>query len=62
MRQMGMDSVRHHYQRLRETPFSSDTKFMSVTVTTRDKPGPEVIFVKGATEKILTQCSRWAER
>ena len=56
--QMGIDSLRHYYKRLHETPFSSDTKIMSVKVTPKEKPGPEVFFVKGAVEKVIKNCKR----
>ena len=56
---MGMDSVRHRYKRLHEMPFSSDNKYMTVTVTARDKPQVELTFVKGAVERVLKMCNKY---
>ena len=55
---MGMDSVRHRYKRLHETPFSSENKYMTVTATARDKPNVELVFVKGAVERVLAMCKK----
>ena len=41
-------------KRLAETPFSSETKMMSVTV---EKAGKEIEIIKGAPEKILPLCA-----
>ncbi|VDK55229.1 unnamed protein product [Cylicostephanus goldi] len=52
----GLEGCRQHYKRVREMPFSSDTKYMSVQC---DQNGQTVFFVKGALDRILQLCDSY---
>lgn len=52
----GEDDIRESLHRSRETPFSSDRKWMGV-VTQSD--GSEVAYIKGALEKVVQRCDTY---
>lgn len=54
----GLDDLRGTKERIYELPFSSARKYMAVSVHSGDMNKPET-FVKGATEKVLTLCTRY---
>ncbi len=47
------------YERIDETPFSSDTKWMS---TTHEIDGEKVEFIKGAPEVVVNQCEESVQK
>ncbi|CAB3407703.1 unnamed protein product [Caenorhabditis bovis] len=51
-----LESCRNLYKRLREMPFSSDTKWMGVQC---DQNGASVYFIKGAVDRVLDQCQTY---
>lgn len=60
----GMFATREQYNRLHETPFSSDTKMMAVRCCPKygeQTASKEEYFVKGAIEKILPQCVQFVD-
>ncbi|KHJ94113.1 calcium-transporting P-type ATPase, PMR1-type [Oesophagostomum dentatum] len=52
----GLEGCRQHYKRVREIPFSSETKWMSVQC---DQNGQSVFFVKGALDRVLQLCDSY---
>ncbi|VDO75211.1 unnamed protein product [Heligmosomoides polygyrus] len=52
----GLDGCRQHYKRLREIPFTSESKWMSVQC---DQNGQLVFFVKGALDRVLQLCDSY---
>ncbi|XP_041377017.1 calcium-transporting ATPase type 2C member 1-like [Gigantopelta aegis] len=57
---MHMGNVREQYTRLQEMPFNSDNKYMVVKcVLTYSQNKEELLFLKGALEHILRQCSKY---
>lgn len=54
----GLEDIRGTKERLYELPFSSARKYMAVSVHSGDMDKAET-FVKGATEKVLTLCTRY---
>ncbi|UMM15000.1 hypothetical protein L5515_002600 [Caenorhabditis briggsae] len=52
-----LEGVRGQYKRLREMPFSSDTKWMGVQCA--DAQGQTVYFIKGALDRVLDQCGTY---
>lgn len=64
----GMHACSSNYHRIKEFPFSSDTKTMTVKCVSRADHratdhcgggnGNDVFFSKGAVERILQRCSR----
>lgn len=52
-----LEGVRAGYKRLREMPFSSDTKWMGVQCA--DPQGQQVYFIKGALDRVLDQCGTY---
>lgn len=57
----GMYNVADRYVRLQEYPFSSEQKMMAVKCVPKyDENKQDVFFVKGALEKILPKCTRYA--
>ncbi|KJH45740.1 calcium-transporting P-type ATPase, PMR1-type [Dictyocaulus viviparus] len=52
----GLESCRQHYKRLREVPFTSESKWMSVQC---EQNGKVVFFVKGALDRILQLCDSY---
>lgn len=54
----GMDDVRNTKERFYELPFSSSKKYMAVYIHSGDLSKAEAM-AKGATEKILTVCSKY---
>lgn len=52
-----LEGVRTQYKRLREMPFSSDTKWMGVQCA--DTQGQTVYFIKGALDRVLDQCGTY---
>ncbi|ELZ84903.1 cation-transporting ATPase [Haloferax gibbonsii ATCC 33959] len=55
----GLDGSRDPDERLREVPFTSERKRMSVVVDAFDAPGDgPVALVKGAPEEIVARCDR----
>ncbi|CAB05000.2 Calcium-transporting ATPase [Caenorhabditis elegans] len=52
-----LEGVRSEYKRLREMPFSSDTKWMGVQCA--DAHGQNVYFIKGALDRVLDQCGTY---
>ncbi|CAJ0592843.1 unnamed protein product [Cylicocyclus nassatus] len=52
----GLEGCRQHYKRVREIPFSSDTKYMSVQC---EQNGQTIFFVKGALDRILQLCDSY---
>lgn len=60
---IGMASCRHHYNRMQEWPFNSETKYMVVKCHLKSSnPDPEVIpeeiyFIKGALERVINNCT-----
>lgn len=50
-----IDDIKSRARRLRETPFESETKRMSVTVST---PSGELTYTKGAPDVIIRECRR----
>ena len=59
---MNLESLRHHYTRVQEWPFNSDTKTMTVKCSLRYNSEETLFFMKGALEKILPQCSKYFYR
>lgn len=58
----GMYNVNDRYIRLQEYPFSSEQKIMAVKCIPKyDNDKQEVFFVKGAMEKILPKCTKFAQ-
>ncbi|KAI8978367.1 PMR1-type calcium-transporting P-type ATPase [Pilobolus umbonatus] len=56
----GMQDERIHYDRLSETPFNSENKFMSVVCREKDDHVSNgCIYLKGATEVIIDQCTTY---
>ncbi|KAF2477801.1 calcium-transporting P [Lindgomyces ingoldianus] len=60
----GEDDVRERIGARRyETPFSSERKWMGVVINgssgTELTPGPDVVYIKGALEKILDRCDTY---
>jgi Ca2+-transporting ATPase len=56
----GMTDERIHYDRLQETPFDSDTKYMSVVCREKDDTTSNgTIYMKGATEVIMDKCTTY---
>ncbi|KAI4472066.1 calcium-transporting atpase [Holotrichia oblita] len=57
----GMYNLNDRYIRLQEYPFSSEQKIMAVKCIPKyDNDKQEVFFVKGAMEKILPKCTKFA--
>ncbi|XP_026463136.1 calcium-transporting ATPase type 2C member 1-like [Ctenocephalides felis] len=57
----GMYAVSDSYIRIQEYPFSSEQKIMAVRVVQKYSDNKqELFFVKGALEKILPQCTKFA--
>lgn len=54
----GLEDLRGTKERIYELPFSSARKYMAVSVHSGDMNKSET-FVKGATEKVLTLCTRY---
>lgn len=52
-----LEGVRTQYKRLREMPFSSETKWMGVQCA--DTQGQTVYFIKGALDRVLDQCGTY---
>uniref|UniRef100_A0A8R1E2V4 P-type Ca(2+) transporter n=2 Tax=Caenorhabditis japonica TaxID=281687 RepID=A0A8R1E2V4_CAEJA len=52
-----LENVRHQYKRLREMPFTSDTKWMGVQCS--DANEQTVYFIKGALDRVLDQCGTY---
>ncbi|VDM58041.1 unnamed protein product [Angiostrongylus costaricensis] len=52
----GLEGCRQDYRRLREVPFTSESKWMSVQC---EKNGKAVLFVKGALDRILPLCDSY---
>ncbi|KAG6117062.1 hypothetical protein E4U13_001396 [Claviceps humidiphila] len=48
--------------RATETPFSSDRKWMGVTIGSDTKGDKEYAYMKGAVEKVLTACSTYLDK
>ncbi|CAO3699865.1 unnamed protein product [Rhizopus microsporus] len=56
----GMKDERTLYERIAETPFTSDTKYMSVTCREKDNSfARNYIYVKGATEVVVDKCTTY---
>uniref|UniRef100_A0A0N5AVB4 Calcium-transporting ATPase n=1 Tax=Syphacia muris TaxID=451379 RepID=A0A0N5AVB4_9BILA len=52
-----IDERRFAYRRLKEIPFTSDSKWMAVQCETRDLPGASSeFFLKGAVDRVLEKC------
>uniref|UniRef100_A0ABD2VWK5 Calcium-transporting ATPase n=1 Tax=Trichogramma kaykai TaxID=54128 RepID=A0ABD2VWK5_9HYME len=57
----GMYGLAERYIRLQEYPFSSEQKMMVVKCVSKNFDNPtEIFFVKGALEKVLTQCTKYS--
>ncbi|XP_014216701.1 calcium-transporting ATPase type 2C member 1-like [Copidosoma floridanum] len=57
----GMYAISDKYIRLQEYPFSSEQKMMAVKCVAKySEYKQEVYFVKGALEKVLPQCTKYA--
>ncbi|XP_070575589.1 calcium-transporting ATPase type 2C member 1-like isoform X2 [Ptychodera flava] len=57
---MDMQGVRDQYLRTMEIPFSSETKWMAVKCKTVNHPSDEELyFMKGALERVLSQCKTY---
>ncbi|KAI5949568.1 PMR1 [Candida jiufengensis] len=54
----GLEDIRGQRERIYEMPFSSNRKYMAVCVHTGDMEKSET-FAKGATEKVLSHCTRY---
>ncbi|KAF1771594.1 hypothetical protein GCK72_003421 [Caenorhabditis remanei] len=52
-----LEGIRAQYKRLREMPFTSDTKWMGVQCA--DAQGQNVYFIKGALDRVLDQCGTY---
>lgn len=52
----GLEGCRQDYRRLREVPFTSESKWMSVQC---EKNGKTVFFVKGALDRVLPLCDSY---
>ncbi|CAD6184355.1 unnamed protein product [Caenorhabditis auriculariae] len=52
----GLSDCRQRYARLREMPFSSDTKWMGVQC---DSSTGNVFFIKGALDRVMDQCDAY---
>ncbi|WKX91337.1 hypothetical protein Q1695_009853 [Nippostrongylus brasiliensis] len=52
----GLEGCRQHYRRLREIPFTSESKWMSIQC---DQNGQSVFFVKGALDRVLHLCDSY---
>lgn len=52
-----LEDTRNQYKRLREMPFTSDTKWMGVQCA--DSNGQTVYFIKGALDRVLDQCGTY---
>ena len=59
---MNLESLRHHYTRIQEWPFNSDTKTMTVKCCPRYNQEETLFFMKGALEKVLPQCMKYYYR
>ncbi len=53
----GLEDIREKKSRLKETPFASERKMMSVVYDVKGKK----LFAKGAVEEILSRCSKLQE-
>ncbi|WWC89133.1 calcium-transporting P-type ATPase, PMR1-type [Kwoniella dendrophila CBS 6074] len=51
---IGADDQRKNFTRKNETPFSSETKFMSVTGSLNG--GSDMVYLKGAVEQVIQKC------
>lgn len=49
-------------QRVAETPFSSERKWMGVIIGADDKGGKEYAYMKGSIEKILAACDTYLDK
>ncbi len=56
-RKYGLEDIREKKSRLKETPFASERKMMSVVYDV----GGKKLFAKGAVEEILSRCSKLQE-
>ncbi|KAI5959721.1 PMR1 [Candida pseudojiufengensis] len=54
----GLEDIRGQTERIYELPFSSNRKYMAVCVHSGDMNKSET-FAKGATERILNQCTKY---
>ncbi|PIO61868.1 hypothetical protein TELCIR_16594, partial [Teladorsagia circumcincta] len=52
----GLDKCRQNYKRVREIPFTSESKWMSVQC---DYNGQTVFFVKGALDHVMQLCDSY---
>ncbi|PIO65843.1 e1-E2 ATPase, partial [Teladorsagia circumcincta] len=52
----GLDKCRQNYKRVREIPFTSESKWMSVQC---DYNGQTVFFVKGALDRVMQLCDSY---
>lgn len=52
----GLEGVRENYERVREIPFSHESKWMAVQC---NHNGETVVFVKGAIDRILELCDSY---
>ncbi|KAH7727794.1 hypothetical protein AAVH_04838 [Aphelenchoides avenae] len=51
-----MDISKTYFRRLKEIPFTSDTKWMAVQVEPVNRPGETEVMVKGALDRVLDMC------
>lgn len=57
----GMYNIDDRYVRLKEYPFSSEQKMMTVKCSSKyDREKEEIHFSKGAVEKILPKCTKYS--
>ncbi|CAH1155642.1 unnamed protein product [Phaedon cochleariae] len=57
----GIDNAANRYIRLKEYPFSSEHKMMAVKCLSKyEDTKEEIFFVKGAIEKVLPKCTKYA--
>uniref|UniRef100_A0A7E4UZ87 Calcium-transporting ATPase n=1 Tax=Panagrellus redivivus TaxID=6233 RepID=A0A7E4UZ87_PANRE len=51
-----LDISRSYFKRVKEMPFSSETKWMAVQVEPTNRPGAHEVMVKGALDKVIDMC------
>ncbi|KAI1728840.1 e1-E2 ATPase domain-containing protein [Ditylenchus destructor] len=51
-----LDISRNYFRRIKEVPFTSETKWMAVQIEPVNRPGEIEVMVKGALDRILEMC------
>lgn len=57
--EQGIDYLEHREATpiLAQLPFATERKYMATVVDSRERPGKQILYVKGAPEILLTHCS-----